>query len=361
MHRALPFVSLAVLLLSGCGGGGSSPASGVPGFNSPTGVQQFTVQRALVQQSLALITGASTVETFGDGVGYATIVLSRTRRALAFRRPQTASCVGGEEDSSNAINATTESLTIALFYDAACTEPESLGQYTLTTTSATAFSITGNVTLYAMSGAVDGYNTLSLSFNVPSQGATSFILQSSEASAQGSPPFANLAANCSLLPSGSESCAVAVDDHAPALNADNAVAESIATTLTESGASISATVSGSGSAFVGGLNATNITQQGGSGWTITGGTKVDSTNFSASYSYSGSSAVQTATLTIDDSANGGTVTVTYNQSSQTFTGTLTQNSDGSTLATFTVDVTGSGTITYSSGATGTISNSVITS
>jgi hypothetical protein len=314
----------------------------------------------MVQQSLALIEASSTLG-LGD-TGFASFVLSTARRAIAAHRSRTdSSCVGGEEYSTTTVSTTVSSITVEIFYDAACTEPESLGQFTVTENSATSATISGSDTLYTMAGTIDGYNTLTLSLSVPSAlGPITVTDQVSEASSPSSQPFANIGSTCSINSNGNETCSIAVADHSAALNADNAVVENVTETVTEV-PSLSETIAGNGSAYLGALNSIGITQQGTATWTVTGGSKVDSATLSATYGYTGSTLVNNAALTISDSANGGVVSVMFNASSQTYEGTLTQGSSGATLATFSVDPTGSGTITYSNGATGTISNGVITS
>jgi hypothetical protein len=107
---------------------------------------------------------------------------------------------------------------------------------------------------------------------------------------------------CSITQTGDETCSVAVDDHVAALNEDNAVVENV--TLSQTSAPIvSENYSGSGSAYVGGLNSTKLARQGAYGWTVTGGS----------------------------------------------------------LVTFTIDATETGTVTYSDGSSESISNGAISS
>lgn len=359
-------LSVALFLLCACGGGGGGGSSASnTGFNSPSGIQQFSVQRGLVQQSLALISATSVLNGGGGlGPGFTNLIFSKTRRgAPAAHRLQVGTCNNGFESSSTTISATSSSVTAEYFYDAACTEPQSLGQFTISTTGSTGFSLTGNVTLYTIAGVVDGYNTVSISFNVPTPDSETYVLQATDATSQSSSPFANLAGNCSITgQTGAQTCSIAVDVHATALNADYGVVESEATSLSNSSlTTFIETFTGTGSAYVGALNATNVVQQGSSGWAITGGASVGSANLSGTYTVTSTSFVQNVAFTINDNVNGGTVTVTYNPTSQAYSGTLTANSGGGTLATFTVDATGSGTVTYSNGMSSTVSDGVITS
>lgn len=84
----------------------------------------------MVQQSLALITASSLL---GVGSGSPVVgVLMKARRSHPAAHAQTlSSCQGGYEYSDDPISATTDVLTEEVFYDSACTEPQSLSQLTL--------------------------------------------------------------------------------------------------------------------------------------------------------------------------------------------------------------------------------------
>jgi len=311
----------------------------------------------MVQQSLALITANGVVGVGGGGSAYA--VFAKARRSAAARTKTLSSCYDGEEYSDDPISSTSQTITTELFYDSACTEPENLSQFTVTTTSANSASLTGTVTLYTTSGVVDGYDTITASLSFAAAAST-FVLSESEATSPSASPFVNLGAGCSVAQTGNATCSVAVDDHVAALNEDNAVVENVSVSLT-SAPTVSETFSGTGSAYVGGLNSTTVNQQGAYSWVVTGGSPVDTASLSASYGLNGSFLTQTATLTITDSANGGSVSVTYNPTSQSYSGTLSQTSTGATLATFNVDATGAGAVTYSDGSSDSVANYMISS
>ncbi len=310
-----------------------------------------------MQQSLGLVTASSEISQFGALSG----IQSVARKTLAKRRAQPdTGCVDGEDINEQQTGSNTYSLTVNSYYDSLCTELWVAGQFTLTQTSNTAGTLSGSYTYYTLQNAVYGYATLAATISGVNTGSGYFDLQLNTALSQSASPFLNLGVGCSVATS-SESCSVALDSHVAALGADNAVSESVSASVSTSGSNTVLSVSGSAAAYTGGLNSTSISQQGTSTWVVNGGSQLNSVVLSGNVTVAPSGLITAASLTVTDSADGGTVNVTYNASTQTFAGAVVQTSTGATVATFTVNQNGSGSVTYSNGTTAIISNGAIVS
>lgn len=91
-------------------------------------------------------------------------------------------------------------------------------------------------------------------------------------------------------------------------------------------------------------------------WTIGGGSIVDSVAFNGQFGYTTSGLPVSATLAMSDSADDATVSLSASGTPVTLSGVIKQTSTGTTVATFTVDAYGNGTVAFSNGTTAPISN-----
>jgi hypothetical protein len=96
-------------------------------------------------------------------------------------------------------------------------------------------------------------------------------------------------------------------------------------------------------AYQGAENALSIAQGTFPNWTIS-----PASDQTASVSLTGAATSTGFTLTLTDNTNGGTFAITGSNSGAV-TGTLTNNSTSATVATFTVNGQGNGTLTYGNG------------
>lgn len=352
---------LAACLLAGCGGGGGGGGS-VPSATTTTpsgssGVQSATVQRTLVQQSLTSTDDSTTIAQFGTSSN----TLDTVRRVMGSQRlPQ--GCTDGEIVTTSATSeSNVESITLDAYYDSGCSTLWYVMQGTLTATSSTSGTANVTFTYYTTSGTVYRYaGPVVLTLSGVGTGSGYFSLQAAVANAPNASPFTNIGIGCAIS-STSDSCSIAEADHLATLGLDEAAAIGVSAGIASSGSDLVIGLNGSGAAYTGSLDATNVTATGAYTWGITGGSEVDADSLTGSLTLSQTGILVAGSLSLTDSADGATVTASYNPSSQTIAGTVTQTASGTVVASFAVNLTGSGTLTYSTGATGTIANWVVQS
>jgi hypothetical protein len=90
-------------------------------------------------------------------------------------------------------------------------------------------------------------------------------------------------------------------------------------------------------------------------WTITGGTAGSSSNVSGTFNFNAMGVGVGGSVTVTDTPDDIVTTVTIG-SDGTMNGVVKKISTGSTVATFTVNATGNGSITYADGTSATIAN-----
>ena len=339
---------MATALFAGCGGGGGT---GVPQASSG-GAMQVSVQQNLVNQSLSSVTAATWVAQFGNSSSSPLMTGMRQAMSGAARRyPQ--SCSGGV-DTTQTGSGSTYTITIDAYYNSNCTgQLEYAGQLSVTQTSSTLATATGTYAFYTPTGTIYEYLRITNLTVSSAAGSQYFSLQASAALNTTAPPYQNLGIGCTTATS-TEECSLAVDDHVSATETDNAAIDSATATFSTSGSNTIETLSGTGSDFTGAINSTAIVPETGSyGFVIAGGTFVDSSNVSGSFTFS-ANGLASASLGVTDVTDGGKVTIAFDGT--TFTGTIVQSSNGATLATFSVNAGGTGTVTYSDGTTGAIAN-----
>jgi hypothetical protein len=365
MKRLL--ASVAVLALAACGGGGGGSATPAAGGGStpittPTTapIQTSGVQRTLVQQSLTSTDQSSQIASFGSSSGSSSLAL---RRAVADMRATTSiSCINGTETSITTTgNPNVDDVTIAGFYNASCTELWYSSSGTLTATSSTAGTVALVTTYYTLTGSVYRYVPLTLSLTGIGTGSGTFALQASLANSSGASPFANVGVGCSIAPTA-DACSLAEADHLAGLGADVAVGVNVAATLSSAnGGGVIIGLSGNGVADVGSLNATSVVSTGTYTFGISGGSTVDAAGLAGSLTLTPAGLIVGGSLALSDAADGATVSAVYNAGSQTISGAVTLNATGATVASYSVNLQGTGTLTYGNGTMGTISNWVVQS
>ena len=359
MKRAVSI--LAVIVLSACGGGGGGGTSVGPTIPlstpMPAAVLPASVQRTLVQQALSSTTQAQQIAAYGTSSS----TLAVLRHALSGERSRQAACSGGLITTVSAGSASNvANVSIDAYYDAGCTELWYVSSGTLTATSATAGTFSGAATYYTLGGAVYRYATLTLTLSGAGTGAGYFDLAAAIAAAPNAAPFANVGIGCTIS-STADGCSAGEVDHLGPLGLDQAVAISTDAVLTSSASGLTIGVSGNGTANVGSLNAISLEAQGATGWTISGGSQLDAASVSGSLTVSAIGVVTGGTLSLADARDGATVNASYVSANQSIAGSIVLNATGATVATFTVGLTGSGTISYADGSSGAIANWVVQS
>jgi hypothetical protein len=107
----------------------------------------------------------------------------------------------------------------------------------------------------------------------------------------------------------------------------------------------------------GALGSLSLAQAAFPNFTVSGGTAADSGTFNGSFTYSPTGVLLAGAFTLTDAAADGTVTANSVGTPATgVNGVITRTSTGQTVATFSVDTNGNGTITYGNGTTGRIVN-----
>ena len=358
------FVGLLLgLVLVGCGGGGSSGGAGTPAVVPvpANGAQSTAVQRAVVQQALSATNTSSYVQQYGTPSGTVALVrrvMSGARGAVAL-----SACNGGIVTSTSpGPSNNVENISINAYYDAACSQLWYAASGTLTANSSTTGTAALSITYYTLSGAVYEYaSPVVLVLGGIGTAAPYFALQASLAASQSSPPYLSLGVGCSVSPS-SDGCSEAVAAHLASLGSDTAIAVTASDALSAApGGGEVISLNGSGSSRSGSLGSTNVVSQGSYAFGIAGGNLIDSVTLTGSLTLTLSGLVVSGGVTVTDAADGLTATVTYNGSTQAFSGSLTQTGSGTTLATYTVNLNGNGSVAYGNGSVATISNWVVLS
>jgi len=348
-------IALFVFALAACGGGGSSGGSfvGSPAQSTPSGnIAQESVQRTDAQSALAGVQafqeyeGGGSVSTLDARRALYVLLKKVTAPMLAPRgAPHAFACEDGLEESSVDNSNGSVTITIEDFYDVACTQPQAEIVWTATETqsgSQTVISGPASFSAYAEGNPTTPTETASvqITFYETDSELTGFSYLLSDIVQNGTPVSGEAGLACNAASSSSTACGIAAVANVAALDA-------------EDGASVNATISTASSltvnmsiaAYQGVENALSIAQSTFPAWTIS-----PAADLTDSVTISGSASASGFTLTLTDSTYGGTFAIT-GSSSGTVTGTLTDNANGATEATFTIDSSGNGTLTYANDTT----------
>ncbi len=153
-------------------------------------------------------------------------------------------------------------------------------------------------------------------------------------------------------------CGIGAVARESALSQDLGATASVNTAGTAaSNGNLTIPVSGSAAGYTGALGSLSLAQAAFPAFAVNGGTLTDSGTFQGTFTYTPSGVLVSGSCTLTDAAADGTVTATSAGTPATsVNGVITRTSTGQTLATFTVDTNGNGTITYGNGTTGRIVN-----
>jgi hypothetical protein len=324
---------------------------------------------------LAVPAAAGTAFTYGgiSGASVARHVLGTARQVASRWRTVTAreaspqglrrlssvtysTCSNGSESATNIISQTEAQVYERVFYDNACTKLYQDIFLDLVATSPSAVSATGSDTYYTSAGQVFDYTTVALSVTLTSSSSGTISIQATDAPSPTAAQTAAIGVACSLA-SSAAGCGFGGVTHEAAASQDLGATLSFnATEGAASGGTVPVTISGTGSSFTGSLNALALSAGTFPNWVISGGSTVDTATFNGTVTFTTSANLAGMSITLTDAADDGTVTVTAAGTPAVVTGTIKQTDTGQTLATFTTDAPGNGTITYSNGTTATITN-----
>ena len=357
-------------IIAGCGGGGGGGAtsSTSPVTATPAPVAQVPVQRTDAAQTLQMLRVLQISGSLGAPMLTGLSVERRTAGALRLQSgalrlaASTPACNNGSEVSS-VTNPNGSSTVVAdTFYDSTCQTPEQSFAWTPTLTGST---LAGPATLtkYAQTGSVLSYETSTLSvtftdttFAQPSQ----IAINASVATAVGGPSIGALDLSCTIAGPGMSGASCGMGTLADL----SSLSEEFGATMTISGSqnltggnTLQASVSAQ--AYQGSLNGLTLAAGSFPAWTISGGNQIDTASAVVVASYSTGGGASSLSFTMTDAQDGATVTLAVAPTG--YAGTITQTSNGATIATFTIDPLGDGTITYSDGTQGQIVDYILIS
>jgi len=325
------------------------------------GVQQASVQRSLASQTLFDTQAAAQIVQFGGGGSLGTLSLLRRTvdasigRNLSALRTMLTVCNGGAEITSTFVGTTETQIHEQTFYDSGCTL---LFQdiHLDVVASGTSGTLSGSETQYTRAGSVFAYDTITGSLNGVGTPLVQVNVQVADAASSTSPlrAVAGLSCNIGLI---AQACGSGAVEHLAALSEDFGATLNANVSVLPVPGTASATVanfSGNGASYKGTLNALTLSEGPFPGWSVSGGMLADSVTLSGGLTFSGGGIVTGGSLIIVDAAADATVNVVAGGSPLTISGVIKQTDNGQTMATFTVDANGNGTITYSNGTTALI-------
>ncbi len=414
--------TIALIAVAACSSnaGGYAPAQTAAGPQAihaqsmqQPGQPPSQAQRTLAGAALNVAGSTVNLNEFGSNDSR-TVQMLRHGRTIAHKRtPHTTAppCNRGVEYSysSTGFGQVTESLEF--FYDSQCTMPADL--YTLNANYASAGGTAESTeTRWDRSADITSFQMFAISFATVGTGAlTNIVVQ--KTNNQGTNLYSS-GFTCLFLPGNAVDCGSAVistmgsDSYArmhpstvttptPSATpstpptpgevgfAQTALGQFIAPSATRrsndpgwnDGASgLQLQINGAG--FAGPNGSLSILADTPPAWLISGGTQVDTLTGTATIGFGGyqhghggwldgrsrksngfcPGAMSSIALTLIDSADGLTVSLTSNDSGQ-LTGSVTQTATGQTVATMTLDFSGSGIISYDSGAVEQVQDWVI--
>ena len=373
MLRRVLIPGLFALSLAACGGGGGSSSS-VPNLGDPlpAGVESVPVQRTLTNQSLQ---GAESLTT-AIGQGSSTVPLSIKRSVVeaaarrvvqgyrsgarattALMRPADVTygpCTSASESATINVSATETQMYQKDFYDANCTQIKDSIYLDIIAASTTSASATGNVTDYDTSGNVTAYDTVSVALTGVGTSPSTFTIEITQAPNATAPLTSDIGISCTIA-SGSATCGSGSVGHDATAAADTGATMTITATMgTAQNGLSNVGINGSASGYSGALNTLKLSAGTFPAWTISGGTLANSASLSGSIAFTSTGAPASGTMTVADSADHGSVSFTV--SSTGGTGVITDTSTNATVATFSVDQSGNGSVKFSNGTTAPIVN-----
>lgn len=357
-------IGLAACGGGGGGGGGITPTAPVPKATpTPTPTPSAPTQqseRADAQQALSAYQAASQITPTG-----ANSVLSTARRAPFFvaqlhskqsmHRMTTTACSNGVITSTTQTSSTTATVVVDTYYDPSCVTlwEDLTWNVTLSgTTLAGPFSFD----TYAQSGAQLAYasGTLSVTMNSALTTATAMSIQMNDiASSPTAPSQGQLGLACGLT--SSLNCGYAI-----VANVANSGEQGVNMTLgaTETpgtSGSYTVTLNLNAQSYTGGAGSMSIAQAAFPAWSISGGTLANSLAGSMTVGYAANGSPTSLSASFTDPVYATTVSLSATTSG--ISGTITKGT--TSFATFSVDMNGNGTISYSDNTTGKIEDWMI--
>lgn len=370
------FSFAAIVTLAACSSsGGTIPPTVNP---APTQVRSVAVQRALAAQSLAATQSAA---QFGGGGAAFIPILSIARKAEQHARqmegsyragdstpraPRAATtnvawgaCTNSNENASVQVSATEWQYYSRDFYDAGCTKLWRDNYADVNASSQTSIDGIGTMATYDTGGTQTSYDTFTMSLAQPSSGVLTISMKLTTALNSTAPELSQNGIACQFTTlSQAATCGMGEVQHAKNANVDTGVTFAInnLTTTTANGV-ITIPIDTTLNTYTGSYNALTLAASPTfPSWMVTGGTAMSSSTAKGTVA-AGSNGVQSVALTLTDSLNNATVTLVTSGSK--INGTIIETSTGKQVATFSVDPSGNGTISYSDGTSATITDWIL--
>jgi hypothetical protein len=333
-------VSTGAVAVLGLRANGSALTSIPTSAPQSAGSSGLVTERALAQTGLA--------------IGMASIVLQSQLNiafAIVERITYCDSLPGG---GSVRMAASGTETVVSVYYDSQCTKPYIVtGPSTKETIISDALSITETATYYGLSGTKIGTLNLNETALIGEVGWTVYGL-GGFTPASGSAPPVQLGLYCSLT-AGTSLCAGGIAQDFPALGI--AIGGVTPLTLAVSDLNSPVSFSGGGSVVTGPIGSLTLTSPSPTSLVIQGGTAYATTTASGSAASFALFPPTPTSWTLTDSAHDQQFQISVvDNTTRNLTMTITQLSTGASLATGSLDQSGSGTITWSDGTTAAITN-----
>jgi len=247
---------------------------------------------------------------------------------------------------------------ITVYYDSGCTRPYISANAQLTKTGARTGYINETATYYGLDGTVIG--SLSLRENGQVNSSTSALVYGTGVfiPAGGAQTPVQVGMYCTFSSGMQEPCGGAIAQDFPALGMAIGAVPAITADIAARETAPPATFTGTASPVTGPLGSLTLANASPTSIDIVGGTPFASLTVTGSVSGMELFSPPPTAWTVTDSAHDQQLQITAVQTTTSLSTTLTINqiSTGATLATGTVDESGSGTIWYSDGTTSAITN-----
>jgi hypothetical protein len=240
------------------------------------------------------------------------------------------------------------------FYDAACTQLFQDINLDETLVASNSVSLNGNQTQYTRAGAVFAYDTLTGSLVGAGTSSAQMTIQVADAANSSAAPRAVAGLSCNVAAT-SQTCGSGGVDHVAALSQDfGATIAANVVVAPPPGGGMFAAFNGNSTAYKGALNALGLSAGPFPSWSVSGGSVTDNVTLSGGLTFSAAGIITSGQLTVVDAAADATVTVTASGQPIVIAGVIKQTSTGQTVATFSVDINGNGSITFGNGTTAVI-------
>jgi len=396
--------SIAMLAVAACGGSGSgssaSPSTVTATASAGSQLATTAVAKQHIAAGSALQAASASIDInqFGaaDGALISAINEARTATAGNSSSSGVTSCNHGAEFAFSSTSSDSAVVTIDYFYDPQC----SVQYKTLVldiTFSGTGGAASGSEQVYTPSGATIDYQTYDISFVDASSGnqLASITVAKTIAAQPSASPYASVGYSCNFGNDRATDCGngntIALPSASPSpfsIGFEDTTVGSIVTpspsaspTTAASGAPSGSPSSGpwipsgnqgaqaqvqlqiNGAGYTGSLGGLTLAAATTPAWTIGGGQEVTTLTGTVTSSFGGqgmggncgSGAMSSISLTITDTADG--LVATLSSSGAKLTGTVT--SSGTTVATISLDRSGSGSISFTNGTTSAVKDWVI--